>query len=1037
MDKNKYITIKNAVFDNYNEDCFFFEIPSMDLSNANSWHHPFLLYDGTNIYSILRGADKSKLRFAYCYIHQSKKSGQFFFNISLTDKIIQKYNCKKISTKDEFETLKEQLKQKVKLLNKEYSQDVLPLDEFIKKNINSLNNTRDLAFFLTKIMKVIFSENHFVTENQLKYFCSPNIPNRYKTFKIQKKSGGLREINAPTNRLNKILCALNIVFKTIYTPHNAVSGFTQGKSIADNAIKHIGQNYVFNIDLKDFFTSIPQKRIWGRLHVHPFNLRGQVANVVAGLCCCKNSETGENVLPQGAPTSPLLTNAVCDKLDKQLFKLSKKYGLHYSRYADDITFSSMHNVYQEDSDFRRELKIIIEGQNFCINDKKTRLLRSGQRQEVTGLIVNSKTNVTRKYVRDLRYILHVWETKGYAVAYSIFYRFYKKEKGYIKKGEPVMENVIGGKLNYLRMIKGTSNECYQKLAQQFDRLQQIIYVDEDTDNSKQYVFVQSYTINEFEHLFNTKITLQISARKKLVGKCELYGSEKIIPISHLTQDELCPEITKFHVGDIVKNEKLDFFYITLCRQKGKNFWLIINKELIRSRCLSINDIIIDTENFFHLWETEGFIIVVKLFQFVLNKYGNFDTEKVVNFINDLSKRNEISKKKRLTKKRKLQIEEALKDDSFKKIKETEIQEFVYFITHYKQFTYKQKMYVNRLLTRDLATKYIEKTEIVIDDGKHRCGVRCEYISPKKLQKFLFDFNQDEVLKYTCHPIDSEEVIEEINKQCKTDIYSVEAHSKLILERFESKFKNVKSSRNMQGLIFAYLKGPKEWSSNRVVINWSSNELISWSNENKGKIASPGKNIAAKQKNYGFKLPNPFVSSINGQRVATFTNLVIFFKTLFHIRRDNSLKNIITYNNKSIENVNITFSSNFNENIELFTDVDKLLQAYKNIIKICTDCSLEGEQPVFEISFYKEENNVYFCIHHINTKYGKTLDDSLKRIGESQSNLIKNQINGLCDLFIEADFGNKEYARINLWDESDELKAQNIAEMQGVKYILRF
>ena len=242
---------------------------------------------------------------------------------------------------------------------------------------------------------------------------------------------------------------------------------------------------------------------------------------------------------------------------------------------------------------------------------------------------------------------------------------------------------------------------------------------------------------------------------------------------------------------------------------------------------------------------------------------------------------------------------------------------------------------------------------------------------------------------------------------------------------------------MQGLIFAYLKGPKEWSSNRVVINWSSNELISWSNENKGKIASPGKNIAAKQKNYGFKLPNPFVSSINGQRVATFTNLVIFFKTLFHIRRDNSLKNIITYNNKSIENVNITFSSNFNENIELFTDVDKLLQAYKNIIKICTDCSLEGEQPVFEISFYKEENNVYFCIHHINTKYGKTLDDSLKRIGESQSNLIKNQINGLCDLFIEADFGNKEYARINLWDESDELKAQNIAEMQGVKYILRF
>ena len=419
-------------------------------------------------------------------------------------------------------------------------------------------------------------------------------------------------------------------------------------------------------------------------------------------CCATNSESGKNVLPQGAPTSPLLTNAICDRLDRQLTALSKKYGLHYSRYADDITFSSMHNVYQEDSDFRKELKTIIEGQNFCINDKKTRLLRTGQRQEVTGLTVNSKVNVTRKYVRDIRYILHLWESKGYAFAYSKFYKFYKTEKGYIKKGEPVMENVIGGKLNYLRMIKGAGNECYQKLLQRYDKLQQIIYIDENTDKGHNYVYVQQYTLSDFENDFQTKITLQISDGEKLVGKCKLFGTAKTISISHKTQEQLCPIISHLKVGDTFNSELLKQCYITLCRQKGKNFWLITHKELDRSRCLSIQNAQIEPEKLLKEWEQKGFDFVVKQFQ------------------------TEILKK----------------SDVADYVSERNISEFIYFVTHSKLFDRNQKLQRDRLLARDMAKRKAQPQEF-------------KPMSVAYTANFLSKFNKVEGLKYLTHDFDSD------------------------------------------------------------------------------------------------------------------------------------------------------------------------------------------------------------------------------------------------------------------------------------------
>jgi retron-type reverse transcriptase len=144
---------------------------------------------------------------------------------------------------------------------------------------------------------------------------------------------------------------------------------------------------------------------------------------------------------------------ICDTLDRRLAGLAKRFGLHYSRYADDITFSSMHYVYAKNGEFRKELIRIIKSQGFTINEEKTRLQKRGSRQEVTGIVVSErKLNVAKKYVREIRSLLYIWEKYGYSVAMSRFLPKYKLEKGHVKKGNPDLINVLEGKLLYLKMV---------------------------------------------------------------------------------------------------------------------------------------------------------------------------------------------------------------------------------------------------------------------------------------------------------------------------------------------------------------------------------------------------------------------------------------------------------------------------------------------------------------------------------------------------------------------------------------------------------
>jgi len=292
---------------------------------------------------------------------------------------------------------------------------------------------------------------------------SKNNPHRYVQFQIpKKKKGEFRTITAPNRGLKCIQRCLNVMLMDIFTPHVVACGFVLGKSIVDNAKVHLGQNYVYNIDLKDFFPSVKVGRVFSRMKYPPFSFDKDTASLIADLCC------HEGVLPQGAPTSPTITNIVCERLDWRLTKLAQRYNLRYSRYADDITFSGMENIFHEDGNFVKELNGFISKEGFTINPDKTRLNSKHQRQEVTGLTINDKTNVTQKYVKQIRSMLNNWEKSGYDYAQGKFLEHYCPTKNI--HGEHHIENIISGKLMYLKMVKGGIDTTYKSLAIRFEKL---------------------------------------------------------------------------------------------------------------------------------------------------------------------------------------------------------------------------------------------------------------------------------------------------------------------------------------------------------------------------------------------------------------------------------------------------------------------------------------------------------------------------------------------------------------------------------------
>ncbi|MCQ2117637.1 MAG: reverse transcriptase family protein [Bacteroidales bacterium] len=263
---------------------------------------------------------------------------------------------------------------------------------------------------------------------------------QYHQFEIPKKSGGTRKIIAPTGNLKDIQRTLAVLLSFAVAPDTHAHGFIRKRSVITNASIHIGKNYVLNLDLKNFFPSITYHQVERALRKY---FCKEVSAFIAKICTWTDSDKSpEDVLPQGAPTSPILSNMACEVLDTRLSELAASYGLTYSRYADDITFSSNHSVYSKESAFWPKLRAVITECGFQINESKTRLLKKGARQEVTGITVEEKLNVSRKWMKQLRAQLFHYEMYG---------------------GSDEEYRSIMGKIAFLKMVRGSMDERAYKL----------------------------------------------------------------------------------------------------------------------------------------------------------------------------------------------------------------------------------------------------------------------------------------------------------------------------------------------------------------------------------------------------------------------------------------------------------------------------------------------------------------------------------------------------------------------------------------------
>lgn len=356
----------------------------------------------------------------------------------------------------------------------------------IATSLRGAKSISDLVGLLNQ-MQVWESEEHKarefpvepIKERALKYYLYAK-KDRYTTFTIPKRTGGIREIKAPDRFLKLVQRYLNIALQCLYTPPEYVTGFVAGRSVIDNARFHTQKKYVYNIDLKDYFPSITFGRVYAVLTtLNHFGLNKEVARVIANIA----SDNG--VLPQGAPTSPTLSNFVCIRLDRRLKWLAVQNKLSYSRYADDITFSSNENFLSEE--FRDELIAIIESEGFEVKFEKERLQRYNVREEgklireqqrVTGLVVNEKVNVNRAYIKNLRAAINNWDKNGYESASEQLAYYYSREKGSLRSDSvPPLENYIAGKLEYLGMVRGKEDPVYRVMKLQFDELCEIKELD--------------------------------------------------------------------------------------------------------------------------------------------------------------------------------------------------------------------------------------------------------------------------------------------------------------------------------------------------------------------------------------------------------------------------------------------------------------------------------------------------------------------------------------------------------------------------------
>jgi retron-type reverse transcriptase len=290
-----------------------------------------------------------------------------------------------------------------------------------------------------------------LTIPQLRWLCfhaESATKTHYVYFEVPKRSGGTRLLAAPHQRLSK---AQRWIFQNILTRVDVTDyahGFVRGRSTVTHALTHVARDVVINLDLANFFPTITFPRVRGWFESVGYS---PSAATILALLCTESSRTAvthdgrtywvavaDRALPQGACTSPTLSNLVTRTLDRRLAGATKALGWSYSRYADDLTFSASAEAKAKTALLFSRVRHIVRDEGFRINEKKGRVEHAGRRQEVTGIVVNTKPSVRREDLRRIRAILHNARKTGLA--------------GQNRDGHEHFEAWLRGTIAYVTMI---------------------------------------------------------------------------------------------------------------------------------------------------------------------------------------------------------------------------------------------------------------------------------------------------------------------------------------------------------------------------------------------------------------------------------------------------------------------------------------------------------------------------------------------------------------------------------------------------------
>jgi RNA-directed DNA polymerase len=259
------------------------------------------------------------------------------------------------------------------------------------------------------------------------------------------------------NQLNRSLKAVYYSYKPacahgfIYKPTDV----NETHNIASNALPHVAKKFVMNIDLEDYFPSIKASRVRKLFKSKYFQFNDDVALTLALLL------TRNGSLPTGAPTSPVVANLITMPLDKELMKYCLINNIDYTRYADDLTFSTNEFIAAETI---AQIKAIVVKHKFTVNEKKFRIQSAMRQQKVTGLVVNQKVNVDRKYIKQIRAMLHHTKTEGVSAACAKHYKL---------KDIPTREEVLQfayrlkGMIEFVSMVRGKEDATVKRFKKEF------------------------------------------------------------------------------------------------------------------------------------------------------------------------------------------------------------------------------------------------------------------------------------------------------------------------------------------------------------------------------------------------------------------------------------------------------------------------------------------------------------------------------------------------------------------------------------------